>query len=165
MPRGRKPTPTRLKLLRGNPGGRPLNAGEPRPPAAIPDCPDHLAGEAAAEWQRITAELAGLGLLTQCDRAALAAYCGCWARWIKAEDVLARSGEVLKAPERTEVRKDGTTVTTSGGFYQNPWLAVANRALELMHKYLTEFGLTPASRTRVKGDAPAGDALDQFLAG
>jgi hypothetical protein len=30
--RGRKPKPTHLKLLEGNPGRRPLNTGEPRGP-------------------------------------------------------------------------------------------------------------------------------------
>jgi phage terminase small subunit len=32
---------------------------------------------------------------------------------------------------------------------QNPWLQVANKQLEIMHKYLSEFGMTPASRSRV----------------
>jgi len=150
MSRGRKPTPTRLKLLLGNPGGRPLNALEPRPAAAVPARPPHLAGEAAAEWDRITRELAALGLVTEVDRAALAAYCTCWARWVKAEETISRSGEVLKG---------------ENGVYQNPWLAIANRCLELLHKFGAEFGLTPSSRTRVRAPAPARDDLDQFLAG
>ena len=29
--RGRKPKPTALKMLEGNPGGRPLNTKEPKP--------------------------------------------------------------------------------------------------------------------------------------
>ena len=37
--RGRRPKPTRLKLLTGNPGKRPLNDDEPQPQAAIPECP------------------------------------------------------------------------------------------------------------------------------
>jgi len=32
---------------------------------------------------------------------------------------------------------------------QNPWLTIANKQLELMHKYLSEFGLSPVSRSRV----------------
>jgi len=35
--RGRRPKPTRLKMLTGNPGKRPLNGNEPRPAAAVPD--------------------------------------------------------------------------------------------------------------------------------
>jgi Phage terminase, small subunit len=29
------------------------------------------------------------------------------------------------------------------------WLTIANKQLELMHKYLSEFGLSPVSRSRV----------------
>jgi phage terminase small subunit len=43
----------------------------------------------------------------------------------------------------------------SGIVQQNPWLTIANKQLELMHKYLTEFGLSPVSRSRVSV-APAG---------
>lgn len=37
----------------------------------------------------------------------------------------------------------------SGYVQQNPWLTIANKQLELMHKYLSEFGLSPVSRSRV----------------
>ena len=35
--RGRKPTPTFLKLVTGNPGHRPINTDEPIVPPALPD--------------------------------------------------------------------------------------------------------------------------------
>ena len=35
--RGRRPKPSRIKALTGNPGKRPLNAHEPRPEPALPD--------------------------------------------------------------------------------------------------------------------------------
>ena len=38
--RGRKPKPTALKLLEGNPSRRALNKNEPQPPTSIPECPD-----------------------------------------------------------------------------------------------------------------------------
>ena len=34
--RGRKPVPTALKKLRGNPGKRPLNDAEPKPDVVVP---------------------------------------------------------------------------------------------------------------------------------
>jgi hypothetical protein len=37
--RGRKPTPTTLKLMAGNPGKRPLNRHEPKPVTSIPHLP------------------------------------------------------------------------------------------------------------------------------
>src|SRR5262249_22001030 len=40
--RGRRPKPTRLKVITGNPGKRPLNEHEPRPEPQIPPCPSEL---------------------------------------------------------------------------------------------------------------------------
>ena len=68
--RGRRPTPTRLKMLTGNPGKRSLNHDEPRPEANIPECPPELGPVARAEWDRLVDELAALRLLTNLDRTA-----------------------------------------------------------------------------------------------
>lgn len=142
MSTGRRPLPTALKVLRGNPGKRALNAAEPKPATKIPPCPKHLQGEARAEWRRMSRELHRLGLLTVIDRAALAVYCQLWARWVKAETTVARLGEVVKAPE-------------SDYPMQNPYLSIANVALKQMKSYLVEFGMTPAARTRLVVPEPA----------
>ena len=42
--------------------------------------------------------------------------------------------------------------TPSGYVQQSPWLAIANKQLELMGRYMTELGMTPASRSRVAPD-------------
>ena len=44
--RGRKPKPTAIKLLEGNPGKRPLNESEPLPPQGQIKCPSWLLPEA-----------------------------------------------------------------------------------------------------------------------
>ncbi len=77
--RGRKPKPTKLKVLTGNPGKRPLNHNEPRPEPAVPDCPPELSGAAQCEWNRLVGELSKLNLRTHLDRTALAAYCNAYA--------------------------------------------------------------------------------------
>jgi len=74
--------------LHGNPGKRPLNTNEPQPELGIPELPTMLNGEALLEWHRITVELLQLGLMTKVDRAALAAYCQAWGRWVEAEEHL-----------------------------------------------------------------------------
>src|SRR5690606_26210093 len=96
--RGRKPTPTHLKVLRGNPGKRPLPANEPQPKPKAPPCPAHLDAEAKREWRRMVKELEPLGLLTKIDRAALAAYCQAWSRWVQAEEMIRKTGMIVKAP-------------------------------------------------------------------
>ena len=66
-PRGPRPTPTHLKLLRGNPGRRPLPN---EPELELPDCldaPPYLQGYGADEWHRIAKTLYDAGLLKNCD--------------------------------------------------------------------------------------------------
>ena len=142
MRRGPPPTPTRLKLIKGNPGRRPLNKREPDPKVDVPDCPKHLSPLAAEEWLRITAELYRMGLLTQLDRAALAAYCQAWGRWVEAETMIEKHGLVVRSP--------------NGTLMQTPMLAIANRAMKQMREFLTEFGMTPSSRSRVSSGTPPG---------
>jgi P27 family predicted phage terminase small subunit len=133
--RGRRPKPTAIRTLEGNPGKRPMNRREPKPVRAIPTCPSHLSATAKAEWKRIAGQLHVLGVLSQLDRAALAAFCQAYGRWVEAELKLKETPTLIKMP--------------SGYVQQNPWMQVANKQLELMHKYLSEFGLSPASRSRV----------------
>jgi P27 family predicted phage terminase small subunit len=146
---GGRPQPTRLKLLRGNPGKRALNPDEPQPDPALPEPPDHLSDEAQREWERVGGLLLSLGLVSDLDRAALAAYCQAWGRWVEAEEALRQYGVVIKSP--------------AGFPIQSPFLAVANKALEQMRWTLLEFGLTPAARTKVRGEPEAADdPLDEI---
>lgn len=151
MARGRKPQPTALKVLRGNPGKRPLPVDEPQPTPGLPEPPEHLNQLAKAEWLRIGAELARMGVMTQADRAVLAGYCTTYARWAMAEQQIRGWTDLL-------------VEGAMGGMVVNPYIRIANQALELMHKYMVELGLTPSSRTRIKGQKPQEiDELEAFL--
>ena len=133
--RGRRPKPTRLKVLTGNPGKRPLNRDEPRPEVIIPDCPAELGPVARREWDRLVGELVKLKLLTNLDRAALAAYCGAYALWAEATKAIQKYGAMVKSP--------------SGYPIQSPYVSIANRQAEIMMRIASEFGFTPASRSRI----------------
>jgi P27 family predicted phage terminase small subunit len=133
--RGRKPKPTHLKAITGNPGKRPLNRDEPRPEIAVPECPPELSPAAQREWQRLVGELSTLQLLTNLDRAALAAYCGAYALWAEATEAIHKFGAMVKSP--------------SGYPIQSPYVSIANRQTELMLRISAEFGFTPASRGRI----------------
>lgn len=154
--RGRKPTPTVLKVLRGNPGRRPLNPNEPRPQSGVPPCPKHLDEQARQEWDRITAELAAVGLITGLDMAYLAAYCQAYSRVQKLEAKVQRLGECI--PELGPDRK------ATGRFLPNPYYSALNRAYRTMASFGSEFGLSPASRTRLEVDPAGGqdDPLAEF---
>lgn len=47
---GRKPKPTKLKILEGNPGKQRLPKGEPMPDTEMPEAPEHLDKYAREEW-------------------------------------------------------------------------------------------------------------------
>lgn len=145
---GRNPKPTALKKLQGNPGKRRLPVAEPTPAPALPTCPSHVRGKARSEWRRISVELVKLGLLTQVDRAALAAYCSAYGRWIEAEGF---------------IKVEGLTITTPNGFViPSPYVGIANKAIEQMGKFASQFGFTPASRSRIS--LPKEAAEDPFEA-
>ena len=147
--RGRRPTPTRLKMLTGNPGKRPLNQDEPRPEANIPECPPELGPVARAEWDRLVGELAVLRLLTNLDRAALAAYCGAYALWADATAQIEKYGAMIKSPQGFPI--------------QSPYLAIANRQAKIMMRIASEFGFTPASRSRIATPPPPDRGLFALL--
>jgi P27 family predicted phage terminase small subunit len=134
--RGRKSKPTQLKVLQGNPGKRPLNSDEPAFPALQSDCPEHLVKASAKEWDRMKGLFASHNVFTEADRSALTAYCTVWGRWLEADGNVRKSGMLVKSP--------------SGYAIQNPWLSIANKAFDQMTKLMTEFGMTPSSRSCVK---------------
>lgn len=145
---GRKAKPSALHALEGTRNRR--KNVEPQPDG-IPTCPGHLDAKAKTEWKRVSKELLAVGLLTSVDRAALAAYCACWSRWVAAELKIQQTDTVVVSPKGYPI--------------QNPYVGIANRSLELMAKFLTEFGLTPASRTRLSVDSggTGGDPFSEFM--
>jgi P27 family predicted phage terminase small subunit len=151
--RGRKPKPTHLKLVDGNPGRRPVVSDEFRPEAEVPECPEHLSGEGRREWERVTQILFRHGMVSCADRGALAMLCTLWDRYVTAELMIERAKESAPASA-------GLFVKSPNNFpIQSPWLAVSNRAIEQYRTLCAEFGLTPASRVRV---SPTTAQMDLF---
>ena len=114
----------------------PKNEPEPSIPEEIPKASDHLDELAVAEWNRMAVELYPIGVMTVVDRSALEAYCVEYSIWVQAYKQIQKHGMVLKSQ--------------SGYPAQSPYLAIANKAQVLMHKWLCELGCTPSSRTRVE---------------
>ncbi len=152
MTRGRKPKPTHLKLIEGNPGKRPIRMGPDRPATAMPEPPDHLNDLARAEWERVAHGLHALRLLETVDRAALAAYCVAYARWVQAERAIAEMA-------KRDLLTGGLMIKTSNGnAIQNPLVGTANKAASDVVRYAAEFGMTPSARVRLAVDAGGGGA-------
>ena len=155
--RGPAKTPTVLNELRGNPGKRGRNHGEPRPGAGkLPSAPRSLSVEGRREWRRVARRLWAVGLLTEVDHDALTLYCETWAAWQRAEAVVREKGEVVR--------------TANGNVIQNPYLSIANRAKRVALLLMREFGMTPAARARISveggGDEPSlADLLFEAVGG
>lgn len=137
---GPKKKPTALKLIKGTIRKASINIDEPNPDIKIPDPPEHLSKEALTEWQRITPELFSMGLITNLDMASLASYCQAYGRWVVAERELKESGNL-------------TIVTMQNNIIQNPLVGIANVAMEIMRKHLSNFGMSPADRAKVSAVA------------
>ena len=179
--RGRKPKPLAIRRMEGNPGRRPIPSDSPEPPALVPNCPNHVQGEARKEWRRISGELVRLNLVARIDKAALALYCQCWQRWIDAENAVRDLGLIVTAPqlraylklkiqptipeESTQIIERNAAIAQAVLFEnagiasqiserdfpaKNPYLSIAESCMDRMQKILVEFGMTPASRARVR---------------
>ena len=77
-----------------------------------------------------------MGLLTEADLTVLLGYCKCYEQWIDATRKAEEFGPVV--------------VTSNGNMIQSPWVGIGNTAYSNMMKAAVEFGLTPASRSRVQ---------------
>ena len=146
--RGRKPKPTALKMLEGNPGGRPLNTKEPKPEKKAPRCPSWLEDEAKKEWKRMAKVLENMGLLTEMDMAAFAGYCQAYARWKEAEEFITQHGSIVKTP--------------SGYWQQVPQVSIAQTYLKIMNRFAEQFGLTTSSRSRIIAEDSSGGTVDEM---
>lgn len=155
MTSGRKPTPTALKLVKGNPGKRAMNKKEAKPDLARPTPPSFLNDDAKVEWGRVVGTLFKAGLMTELDRAVLAAYCQAYGRWAQAERALSRMAD------KDENNRALMVKTSNGNAVQNPLVGTANKAKADMVRYALEFGMSPSARSKVNA-TPDDHQEDKF---
>lgn len=137
---GRPPKPTALKVITGHHKGE--SASKKASGAHAGEPPAHLNDYAKLEWRRIAPILEKRGLISEEEAAALALYCQAYGRWQQAE---------LKITELAGTG-DGLIVKAPSGYpIQNPYLAIANKAMEQCYQYLQQFGLSPSARARITG--------------
>ena len=90
---GRPKKPTKLKLIEGNPGKRPLPKNEPKPKIKKSEAPEWLDETARAIWDEYEPKLRNLELLTEIDQEAFAAFCHC-ASMFRKYAIRAANGDV-----------------------------------------------------------------------
>ena len=100
----------------------------------------------------MSVQLAKLGLLTELDAAALGGYCDAF------ENV-----EWARKMVRSQGKYAGRVTTAPSGYRQvSAYWTILKQATELMHKFLSEFGLTPSSRSRLDLSIGAPEKVDPF---
>lgn len=145
MARPRKPTS--LKILEGAQPCR-INRDEPKPPPFSDDCPEHLGDVGREAWIRISRRLEEMGVLTQADAEAVALYASTYELWRLASDQLADEGL--------------TMMTALGTQKPHALLATIKECRSQMTRLLTQFGMTPSSRSSLHVQAK--DEEDEVLA-
>lgn len=135
--RGRKPKPTALKELAGNPGKRALNKNEPKfSELKSVETPEWMPELAATMWETVLPELLANKVLTIPDLHNVEAFCMAYQRWREAQEDVTLNGIVIK---------------TENSVIKNPAVTVVNEASVQMMKFGSLLGLDPSSRSRLMG--------------
>ena len=153
--RGPPPTPTHLKVLRGNPRGKPLNDSEPVPAKDDGEPDPLLSGDALAKWVETVPVLRDMGLWSRADRASWVRYCVLYQTFVRNKRMVDEHGDVMHL------------TTQSGAPYLqvSPYSTQMFAAAKEMLRIEQQFGLTPASRSQVKlAPKVEDDPFESFVA-
>ena len=138
MPRtGPKPTPRNLRLVKGTARKDRMNDDEPVLPITIPSPPEHLTDAQQNIFLDLARKLARMRVMSEADVDALSILCVNAAEMNEANRMIERNGLIVAAP-KTKVPM------------LNPAISIRNNAQKVVLNILTEFGMTPSSRTRVR---------------
>ncbi|SDO72381.1 phage terminase, small subunit, putative, P27 family [Halomonas shengliensis] len=152
---GRKPKPSHLKAVQGNPGKRAVNHDEPQGDALTeaPPPPAWLDDNGRAAWLHHVEWLVRTKILTRSDLHLFETYCDAYATWRAAVEDVARNGLTVE--------------TAMGGISKNPALTAKNEAFRQMTVAGSALGLTPADRARlaVPGAKDADNPFKELLGG
>lgn len=100
-----------------------------------PTCPGYLDDIAREEWAFICSALKEIGVLQSTDRAGLELYCKAYSRAKKMAALIEKEGEVITSPNHY--------------LQPHPAIAIMESAENTCTKWLIQFGLTPAARTKL----------------
>jgi P27 family predicted phage terminase small subunit len=141
---GRRPKPTALKKAQGNPGKRKLNELEPQPEIVEAFIPTYLSKPARRWWEMLAPMLLRLKVLTEADQLGLALLCEQAAQADEATRMIRKGGIMVKKQLYDRAGKKIGTVPVI-----HPAFKVQVEATKQLKSFLLEFGITPASRSKV----------------
>ncbi len=119
----------------------------------ITECPG-LSAEAKKKWPIVREVLQKLPVSTEADILAIQRLAETYAEVLELQEVIRKEGRFYSAET-----KFGEMIRP------HPAVAMYSDASKRLHALLTEFGLTPSSRSKVKGptDGEQKDPLEEFV--
>jgi len=154
---GRPKKPTALRAIEGNRSKRPLPENEPKPAPVVdvPEPPSWLNRYAKREWRERAPELVKVGLLTKADVASFTMLCQAYGKWEEHERYIKKHGDTFTYTNKAGAENE----------VERPQVKLAHKAYERYKALCTEFGVTPASRTRieVKPEEKESDPMEALL--
>lgn len=160
---GRRPKPLAIHKLNGNP--RHMSKAElngdtnPQPALTAPEMPKGLPRAARREFRRMVPLLQAIGVISEVDGLALAEYCRAHALIEMAQKEIDKNGMTFVTHFED---KDGNVI--AGDIKANPACSILSTQQKVMKSFLIEFGLTPASRSKLKITKKTdADPMEQFL--
>ena len=142
MTRGRKALAQEVKEATGayrkNPQRKAITA--PTADGNAPDVPEFFCKVAKSKWNELIDDLKRNGVLSTDTREMLVSYCTTFAKWMEARQKVEDTGLAIHS-----VDKLGNEIIS-----RNPYVAEMHKFREQLNKLLPEFGLTPASRQKLK---------------
>lgn len=150
---GRRPQPTALKVLRGNPSKVRLNENEPQPPSDPVAKPTGLSVGASAVWDELAPICLAMRTLTAADVRVFSTMCELQATLQTASTMKGQDGREWFTTKREQPNDE-----------QSDYVVVVDAVLKLerdtavaLRPFYALFGLEPISRARIrvsKDDAP-----------
>lgn len=147
---GPRPTPTPLKLLRGERRSSRVNYNAPVAPEGTPELrPDVTDPDVVATWHELVEMVGSLGVLSPVDGIALLSF---------AQAVVINRRSFALVSQSAVLIKD-----RDGSLRKNPALMPWRDSFHAILRMCQEFGLTPSARTLLVNPPAATDARERLL--
>ena len=136
MAKGRRRYAPEVHMAKGTYSHDPQreNKNAPKANGRNPLMPTWFGVDEATKWHELVADLTLMGVLSSEAREILIAYCTSYGQWMSA---------------RRTLIKEGMTIPTKMGLSKHPMVSERDKQRDVMNKLLPEFGLTPASRSKL----------------
>ena len=135
-----RPVPTALKIVRGTDQPCRVNPDEPVIASDKIIRPPHVKGAAKKFWEQFVPTMQAAGIISNADVPGIEALCRKYAEWNQYQKAAERDGLII--------------MKVNGDLVASPYISLAQKSFDSFRLMLTEFGMTPSSRTKVSTIKP-----------